>query len=97
MTAPLKQRAFKITRLEERIAPSGVADVSNIADVIHPNIHQNVGGGNNANPVGANDGGGNLHGIANVPGQGGGTPQTGGFAGNLTTVHGGIDAVNPNA
>lgn len=95
-TATCKPR-FSIRNLEERIAPSGVADVVNIADTIHPNIHQNVGDGANANPNGANDGGGNLHGIANVPGKGGGTPQSGGFAGDLTTVHGGIDAVNPNA
>ncbi|MBV1903718.1 MAG: hypothetical protein KUG58_08795 [Marinosulfonomonas sp.] len=80
-------------------ALAGVADVSTPADVIHPNIHQNVGGGNNANPNGANDGGGNLHGIANVPGQSDADPATGepGFADQLGTVHGGIGSKNKNA
>ncbi len=81
-------------------ASAGVADVNNIADVLHPNIHQNVGGGNNANPNGANDGGGNLHGIGNVPGQNGANPNDdgeAGFANQLETVHGGIGAKNRNA
>lgn len=69
------------------------------ADVIHPNIHQNVGGGANANPNGANGGGGNLHGIGNVPGQSGADPADGepGFADQLETVHGGIGDKNKNA
>lgn len=62
------------------------------ADVIHPNIHQNNGPGQNANPNGANDGGGNMHGIGNVPGQSDNDP---GVA-NLANVHGGIGAYNKN-
>jgi hypothetical protein len=79
---------------------AGVADVNTSADVIHPNIHQNVGDGNNANPNGANDGGGNLHGIANVPGQNDANPTddgVAGFANQLETVHGGIGTKNQNA
>ena len=59
-----------------------------------------VTGGNNANPNGANDGGGNLHGIANNPGKSGTNPNddgTAGFANQLETVHGGIGDVNKNA
>jgi hypothetical protein len=70
------------------------------ADVIHPNIHQNNNAGNNANPNNANDGGGNMHGIANVPGQNGVNPNAdgvSGFANQLNTVHGGIGTVNQNA
>lgn len=69
------------------------------ADVIHPNIHQNNGPGQNANPNGANAGGGNMHGIGNVPGQNGANPNddgTNGFANQLNTVHGGISSVNKN-
>ena len=71
------------------------------ADVIHPNIHDKVGNGDgtNANPNGANANGGNIHGIANVPGKGGGNPNddgTNGFANQLNTVHGGIGAKNQN-
>ena len=69
------------------------------ADVIHPNIHQNNNAGNNANPNGANAGGGNMHGIANVPGKLGINPNddgTNGFANQLNTVHGGIGTVNAN-
>ena len=69
------------------------------ADVIHPNIHQNNGAGNNANPNGANAGGGNMHGIANNPGKSGTNPNddgVNGFANQLNTVHGGIDSVNKN-
>lgn len=78
---------------------AGVRDVVTPADTIHPNIHQNVTGGNNANPNGANGGGGNLHGIANNPGQSGANPGDGkpGFADQLETVHGGIGAKNKNA
>jgi len=69
------------------------------ADVIHPNIHQNNGAGQNANPNGANDGGGNMHGIANNPGKSGADPADGapGFADQLETVHGGIGDKNKNA
>jgi len=71
------------------------------ADIIHPNIHTKVGNGDgtNANPNGVNANGGNIHGIANNPGQLGinpGDDGTAGFANQLGTVHGGIDAVNPN-
>jgi len=82
------------------VANAGVRDVNNQADVNHPNIHQNVTGGNNANPNGANGGGGNLHGIGNNPGQAGANPNddgTNGFANQLETVHGGIGDVNKNA
>lgn len=77
-------------------SPDGVVTP---ADTIHPNIHQNNGPGQNANPNGANDGGGNMHGIANVPGQSGADPADGapGFADQLETVHGGIGAYNPIA
>lgn len=82
------------------VANAGVRDVNNQADVNHPNIHQNVTGGANANPNNANDGGGDLHGIANNPGQAGANPNddgTNGFANQLETVHGGIGDVNKNA
>ena len=70
------------------------------ADIIHPNIHDKVGNGDgtNANPNGVNDNGGNIHGIANTPGQLGinpGDDGTNGFANQLNTVHGGIDWANP--
>lgn len=69
------------------------------ADTIHPNIHQNVGDGTNANPGTGNDNGNGLHGIANNPGQSGADPADGdpGFADQLETVHGGIGEYNPNA
>lgn len=72
------------------------------ADVIHPNIHSKVGRGDgtNANPNGANENGGNIHGIANVPGKGGDTPNADGIRGQaneLQTMHGGIGAKNKNA
>ena len=69
-------------------AVAGVGDVDNQADVNHPDIHQNVTGGNNANPNGADGGGGNLHGIANNPGKSGANPNddgTRGFANQLQT------------
>ena len=80
-------------------ALAGLADVDNQADVNHPNIHAKVGDGTNANPRGANDNGGGLHGIANVPGQSGADPRDGrpGFADQLETVHGGIGDRNRNA
>ena len=88
--------AFSVTS-----ATAGVKDVSNIADVLHPNIHQNVGDGNNANPNGVSPAGGaNLHGIGNNPGQSGTNPNddgTAGFANQLQNVHGGIGAKNKNA
>lgn len=64
-------------------------DLNTPADVIHPNIHQNNNGSNNANPNGANDGAGNMHGIANAKGGNGGVA-------NLGNVHGGICYVNKN-
>jgi hypothetical protein len=80
------------------VAHAGVRDVNSQADVNHPNIHQNVTGGNNANPNDANDGGGNLHGIANKPSPGDNPNDDGtnGFANQLATVHGGIGDVNKN-
>lgn len=81
-------------------ALADVNDVSNQADILHPNIHQNVGDGTNANPGTGNDDGNGLHGIANVPGQNGDNPNDDGTAGQaneLETMHGGIGAVNPNA
>lgn len=69
------------------------------ADTIHPNIHGKVGQGDgtNANPNGVNENGGNIHGIANTPGQSGDNPNddgTRGFANQLNNVHGGIAAYN---
>lgn len=79
----------------------GSVGVSTPADVIHPNIHDTVGDGSNANPNGRSPaGGGEIHGIGNVPGQNGTNPNAdgvAGFANQLTDVHGGIDSVNPNA
>lgn len=78
-------------------APKGVETP---ADVIHPNIHQNVTGGANANPNGANAGGGNLHGIANNPGKSGSRPNDDGVTGQaneLETMHGGISSKNKQA
>lgn len=83
------------------IGSAGVETVETPADVIHPDIHQNVTDGNNANPNGVSPAGGaKLHGIGNVPGQGGDHPNDDGvkgFANELTDVHGGIDEVNPQA
>lgn len=85
----------------DQVVGAGVRDVANTADILHPNIHQNVTDGNNANPNGASPAGGaNLHGIGNNPGQEGTNPNddgTAGFANELETVHGGIGAVNKNA
>jgi hypothetical protein len=72
------------------------------ADTIHPNIHSKVGRGDgtNANPNGANANGGNIHGIANVPGKTGDNPNadgTRGQANELETMHGGIGSRNKNA
>jgi hypothetical protein len=81
-------------------AMADVADVNNIADILHPDIHKNVTDGANANPNGVSPAGGdNLHGIANTPGQNGDNPNndgTAGFANELNTVHGGIGEVNRN-
>lgn len=76
------------------------ANPVNIADTLHPNIHQNNGTGNAACPQTANnaDQCGNRHGIANNPGQSGNHPNddgTNGFANQLNNVHGGLGAVNP--
>jgi hypothetical protein len=79
---------------------AGLADVSNQADVNHPDIHDKVGDGSNADPNGANDQGGEIHDIANTPGQSDTSPNadgTAGFANQLETVHGGIGDVNKNA
>lgn len=75
------------------------SDVHNQADINHPNIHDKVGDGSNANPRGANNKGGQLHGIGNNPGQSNSSPRDGapGFADQLETVHGGIGDVNKNA
>jgi hypothetical protein len=70
------------------------------ADTIHPNIHQNNGPKQNANPNGVNGGGGNMHGIANNPGKSNTNPNADGvkgFANQLNNVHGGINSVNKNA
>ena len=74
------------------------SDVETVADILHPNIHDKVGDGSNANPNGVNDNGGEIHGIRNVPGQSGADPGSGapGFADQLDTVHGGIAHVNHN-
>ena len=73
--------------------------VNNQADINHPNIHDKVGTGANANPNGANGNGGQIHGIGNNPGQSDADPADGkpGFADQLETVHGGIGDVNKNA
>lgn len=77
-------------------------DVDTPADVIHPDIHDNVGQGAgdnaNANPRGQTDNGGQIHGIADTPGQDGDNPNddgTNGMANELNDVHGGMDEVNP--
>jgi hypothetical protein len=71
------------------------------ADTIHPDIHQKVGDGSNANPNGVSPaGGGEIHGIGNVPGQGGDNPNDDGVNGQaneLETMHGGIGDYNPQA
>lgn len=77
-----------------------LGDVDTPADVIHPDIHDKVGDGSNANPNGQSPaGGGEIHGIGNVPGQSDADPANGdpGFADQLETVHGGIGEYNPNA
>ena len=80
-------------------AAAGLADVDNQADVNHPDIHDKVGDGTNANPNGQTNDGGGIHGIGNVPGQSDNDPGDGapGFADQLGGVHGGIGDVNPNA
>ena len=70
------------------------------ADTTHPGIHGKVGRGDgtNANPNGRGNGG-QIHGIANNPGQSGADPSDGhpGFSDQLGTVHGGIGSKNKNA
>lgn len=80
-------------------ATADPSEVNNQADVNHPNIHDKVGDGTNANPRGKTNDGGGIHGIGNVPGQSGANPGDGrpGFADQLETVHGGIGDVNKNA
>jgi len=106
MRRKTRPNRFDFAQLEPRLLLTGdLAGTANDglttpADTIHPNIHQNNGPQQNANPNGANDGGGNMHGIANVPGQNGDNPNNdgvSGFANELNTVHGGIGTVNQNA
>lgn len=84
------------------VTPSfaGLADVDNVADILHPNIHDKVGDGSNASPTNNNpNGGAEIHGIGNTPGQNDEVdPRDGapGFADQLGTVHGGISEVNQN-
>ena len=80
-------------------AEADAAGASTPADVLHPDIHDKVGDGSNANPNGQSpSGGGEIHGVANVPGLDGDQPGgAGGFANDLETVHGGIGECNPNA
>lgn len=88
-----------------KLMAADIAGVSNDnldtpADTIHPNIHQNNGPGQNANPNGANDGGGNMHGIGNNPGKSDSHPNDDGVNGQaneLETMHGGIGEYNKNA
>jgi hypothetical protein len=87
--------------MEAHVAPQALAGLDTPADVIHPDIHDKVGDGSNANPNGKSPAGGNeIHGIGNVPGQNDDvSPRDGepGFADQLNTVHGGISAYNPQA
>lgn len=85
--------------LATSVAHATPDDVETPADTLHPNIHDKVGTGANANPNGANDDGGQIHGIANTPGQSEADPAEGdpGFADQLETVHGGIGDKNKNA
>lgn len=78
---------------------AGLDDVDNQADVNHPDIHDKVGDGTNANPNGQTNDGGGIHGIGNVPGQSDASPADGepGFADQLETVHGGMGDVNKKA
>jgi len=95
---PLGDGNPKVIAYLEALAASQIAETRDApvtpADTIHPNIHQNNGPGQNANPNGANDGGGNIHGIGNVPGQN--DDSVPGVC-NLNNVHGGIAEVNPQA
>ena len=77
----------------------GLDKVDNQADVNHPNIHDKVGDGTNANPNGRTNDGGGIHGIGNVPGHDGNHPNgdgVPGFANELNNVHGGIGDVDRN-
>ena len=78
---------------------AGKASPVTVADTLHPNIHKNNGRGSSACPGNNSEKCGNMHGIANVPGQSGANPADGapGFADQLQTVHGGIGAKNKNA
>ncbi|MBJ3763883.1 hypothetical protein ILP92_14110 [Maribius pontilimi] len=86
--------------LSAAIAQAAPRNSDTPADTLHPNIHSKVGRGDgtNANPNGKRNGG-QIHGIANTPGQSGADPAQGrpGFADQLQTVHGGIGAKNKNA
>jgi len=96
--------AVLVTAIAGFTAPVLAASASETpADTIHPDIHTKVGQGAgnnaNANPNGANDNGGQIHGIANVPGKNDASNTDGisGFANELEQVHGGIGAYNKNA
>jgi hypothetical protein len=77
--------------------------MKNISDIIHPHMHEHVGGGKdgprfNANPN--DDDNNTMHGIANNPGKSGTQPNddgVNGFANQLEDVHGGIGIVNKQA
>jgi hypothetical protein len=84
-----------IAALSTSAFSQGLADVDNKADINHPDIHDKVGDGTNANPNGKTDDGNGIHGIGNVPGKNAdNSPSIGspGFADQIGTVHGGINA-----
>jgi hypothetical protein len=97
----MKKIIIGLAFLAALIPAWGAATPTTPADTIHPDIHQKVGDGSNANPNGVSPAGGNeIHGIANVPGQGGDNPNDDGVAGQaneLETMHGGIGDYNKNA
>lgn len=79
--------------------------MKNISDIIHPHMHEHVGGGKdgpraNANPNDNGNDGNSMHGIGNNPGKSGTNPNddgVNGFANQLQDVHGGIGIVNKQA
>ena len=100
----MKKRVLTIVilALSSGVALAAPKKADTPADTIHPNIHTKVGQGDgtNANPNGVNANGGNIHGIANVPGKNGDTPNDDGVKGQaneLETMHGGIGQYNRNA
>ena len=82
--------ALAIMYLPDSTSHASPDQVDNIADILHPDIHQTVGQGDgaNANPNG-NGNGDQIHGIAAAQGGNGGVA-------NLADVHGGIAEVNKN-